>query len=72
MRETFKKIYLNSGVILSEDTVTIEKLDTASRKLLAEISSKPDYWEMEDQTLYNPLRNPLCLFEDRKGNELKE
>ncbi len=72
MRETFKKNYPNSGIILNEDTVTIEKLDDKSRKLLGEIASNPDYWEMEDQTLYNPIRNPACLFEDRKGKELKE
>jgi hypothetical protein len=59
-------------VLLKEDTVTIQKLDAPSRKMLSEIADKSDYWEIEDQTLYNPIRNPLCLFEDRKGKDLKE
>ena len=72
MRAQFKKDYPTAKVVLKEDTVTIQKLDAESRKLLGEIADKPDYWEIEDQTLYNPIRNPLCLFEDRKGKELKE
>jgi hypothetical protein len=71
MRATFKKDYPHATLRLSEDTVTLDILDTPTRKLLAEIVNKPEYWEIEDQTLYNPLRNPACLFEDRKGKELK-
>ena len=72
MREQFKKDYPTANVLLKEDTVTIKKLDAPSRKMLSEIADKSDYWEIEDQTLYNPIRNPLCLFEDRKGKDLKE
>jgi len=72
MREAFEKNYPNATVILKQDTVTIETLDAASRALLAEILTKPDYWEIEDQTMYNVYRNPECRFDDRKNEPVKE
>lgn len=65
MRKTFEADYPNAPVSLARDTITLKKLGPDEMKLLAEISSKPDYWEIEDQTLYNSLRNPLCIYEDR-------
>jgi len=64
-RKEFERDHPNAPVSLARDTVTLKQMDDASRKLLAEIAAKPDYWEIEDQILYNTLRNPLCRFEDR-------
>ena len=41
-------------------------------KLLTEISSRKEYWEIEDQTLYNTMLNPLCALDDRDLKKLKE
>ena len=65
MRKQFEADYPNAPVSLANDTVNLKNLDADAMKLLTEISSKPDYWEIEDQTLYNTLRNPLCIYEDR-------
>jgi hypothetical protein len=65
MRKTFEADYPNAPVSLARDTITLKKLGPDEMKLLGEISSKPDFWEIEDQTLYNTLRNPLCIYEDR-------
>lgn len=65
MRKTFEADYPNAPVSLARDTITLKKLGSEEMKLLTEISAKPEYWEIEDQTLYNTLRNPLCIYEDR-------
>lgn len=64
-RAQFERDYPNAPVSLKHDTVTLRSLGALEMKLLAEISAKPEYWEIEDQTLYNTLRNPACIFEDR-------
>lgn len=65
MRARFEADYPNAPVRLSRDTVSIANLENAPRKLLVEIARKPEYWEVEDKTLYNTLHNPACRFEDR-------
>ncbi|MES2984916.1 MAG: hypothetical protein V4735_07010 [Pseudomonadota bacterium] len=65
MRATFEKEYPNAPVSLKHDTVQLAKLDAPTIKLLSEISAKSEYWEIDDQTLYNTMRNPACRFEDR-------
>lgn len=65
LRATFKKEYPNAPVEVKEDTVKFASLGEVEWKLLDEIAAKPEYWEIEDQTLYNTIRNPLCRFEDR-------
>lgn len=65
MRKQFETDYPNAPVSFANDTVNLAQLGAEEMKLLAKISASPDYWEIEDQTLYNPLRNPLCIYEDR-------
>lgn len=65
MKATFMTDYPNAPVDLSHDTVRLSKLTEQEMKLLEEISNKADYWEIEDQTLYNALRDPECIYEDR-------
>ncbi|MFM9889970.1 MAG: hypothetical protein ACKVOE_04895 [Rickettsiales bacterium] len=65
MREQFAHDYPNAPVSLKRDTVSLTQLNPDTEKLLAEIAAKPEYWEVEDQTLYNTLRNPACRFDDR-------
>lgn len=69
MRGTFLKEYPDAPVILERDTVTITTLDDETKKLLLDLSAKPDYWEIEEQALYNPLRDPDCRFDDRGPEE---
>lgn len=65
MRETFENDHPNAPVDLSRDTVTLAALTPETEALLLAISAKPEYWDVEEKTLYNPLRNPACRFEDR-------
>ena len=65
MKRAFEISYPNAPVSLAHDTVTFTKLGADEMKLLGEISGKTEYWEIEDQTLYNVLRNPTCIYEDR-------
>lgn len=65
MRSTFEHDYPNAPVDLSRDTITFDQLGDKEWKLLNEISGKDEYWQIEDQILYNTMRNPLCRFEDR-------
>ncbi len=71
MKETFEHDYPNAPVSLAHDTVTLEKLGPQEVKLLADIANKPDYWEIEDQILYNTALNSLCIFEDRDLDKLR-
>lgn len=71
MRAQFEKDYPNAPVSLARDTVTLKALNADTIKLLTEIGSKADYWEIEDQTLYNTILNPECRFEDRDLNAIK-
>lgn len=65
MRKTFEANYPNAPLSLKRDTVTLKSLGEAEVKLLTNIAKQPEYWESEDKTLYNTLRNPTCRFEDR-------
>ena len=71
MRRAFEIEYPNSPVSLKHDTVKLTTLGDAETKLLAEIAAKPEYWEIEDQSLYNTALNPSCKFEDRDLEALK-
>lgn len=72
MRTEFEKNYPDAPVSLKRDTVTLDDLSKAPRALLLEIANRPEYWEAEDKTLYNILRNPTCRFEDRDLKKLDE
>ncbi len=72
MRKTFEQDYPDAPVSLKNDTVTLATLDDDATKLLAEIAAKSNYWEIEDQTLYNTMLNPNCKFDDRDLKALIE
>lgn len=72
MRKTFEKDYPNAPVSLAHDTIELKDLSSKVTDLLSEIAAKPEYWQVEDQTLYNVMRNPLCKFEDRDLKALAE
>ena len=72
MRDAFEIEYPKSSVNFKYDTVQLENLDTDVMKLLEEISNRPEFWEIEDQALYNTMRNPACRFEDRDLKALEE
>lgn len=72
MRTAFEIGHPNAPVSFRHDTVTVENLSPEVITLLTEISDDPKYWEIEDQTLYNVMLNPLCRFEDRDLEALKE
>lgn len=65
MRETFMRDYPHSIAQVDDDTVTLPNLEGDSEKLLTEIAEKPEYWQIEEQTLYNRVRDPKCRFETR-------
>lgn len=71
-RDDFARDYPNAPVSVTRDTVTVKDLGPDIQKLLVDIAKKPEYWEVEDKTLYNTMRNPLCRFEDRDLSELDE
>ena len=71
MKATFEHEHPNAPVSLAHDTVTLATLGTEEMKLLSEITAKPEYWEIEDQILYNTALNEACIFEDRNLDELK-
>ena len=70
MRATFEHDYPQAPVSLHHDTVTLDTLDAPQKKLLADIAAKPEYWEIEDQAMYNPIGNPTCLFDLRDLSHL--
>ncbi len=72
MRDAFTIAYPDAPVSFRHDTVTLENLSPEVMKLLEEISGKEEYWEIEDQTLYNTMLNPLCRFDDRDLNALRK
>ena len=65
MRKAFEIAHPDAPVSLQHDTVELKNLDENVTKLLSEIAANPDYWEIDDQTLYNTMLNPACLYEDR-------
>ena len=70
MRDLFEKDYPNAPVSLKRDTVRLKTLDAEREKLLTSIANKPEYWQIEEQTLYNTLGNPACRFDDRDLKKL--
>jgi len=72
MKKTFRETYPNAPVSFRNDTVTLAKLGNEETKLLTAIADKPDYWQVEDQTLYNTALNTLCRFDDRDLKKLAE
>lgn len=71
MKEPFKVKYPNAPVDLSHDTVRIDALGEKETALLSEIANQPDYWEIEEQTLYNPALNEECTLDDRDLKAMK-
>ena len=71
MRTAFEIEYKDAPVRLERDTVSIRQLNNETQALLLELSKRPEYWEIEEQTLYNPLRDTACRFDDRSPAELK-
>ncbi len=71
MKKQFEQDYPNAPVSLAHDTVTLAQLGPKEIALLDEIADKKDYWEIEDQILYNTALNPLCIYEDRDLEKLK-
>jgi len=65
MRETFLKEHPDAPVSIRHDTVTIDTLTKSTAEFLITIAKDARYWEKEDSTLYNPLHNPTCAYEDR-------
>jgi hypothetical protein len=65
MRQAFMNNYPNAVAKLDRDTVTLPTLDGAAQTLLTEIANKPEYWQIDDQTLYNLIRDPKCIFDTR-------
>jgi hypothetical protein len=72
MRDMFAKEYPDAPVRIRHDTVTIAALDAPAVAFLTRIAADERYWEKEDATLYNPLHNPLCIYEDRDLKTLEE
>lgn len=70
MRDLFEKQYPKAPVSLKRDTVKFETLDAETEKLLTTIANQPEYWQIEEQTLYNTTRNPACRFDDRDLSKL--
>lgn len=64
-RAEFERDHPHAPVDLTLDTVTLERLGKSELALLDTIAADDSYWEIEDQTLYNPIMNPVCLFDDR-------
>lgn len=65
MRKTFEQNYPDAPVSLERDTISFETLGSKEWDLIDNIATQPEYWEIEDQTLYNTFRDPSCRFDDR-------
>ena len=72
MRKEFTKEYPNAPVNVGEDTITIASLDEATTAVLTKVANDKRYWEDDDRTLYNPMHNEHCRFEDRDLKALEE
>lgn len=72
MRKTFTTEYPDAPVNVGDDTVSITTLDTATTAALTKVALDARYWEEDDRTLYNPMRNAHCRFEDRDLKALEE
>lgn len=65
MRATFEQNYPDAPVSLARDTIQFEQLSEKEWELIDNIATQEEYWEIQDQSLYNTFRNPECRFEDR-------
>ena len=65
MRATFEQNYPDAPVDLSRDTITFDTLGEEEWALIDNIATQEEYWEIQDQSLYNIFKNPECRFEDR-------
>jgi hypothetical protein len=72
MRKQFLSAHPDAPVQIDDNTVTLHILDDTHVALLNTVADEDKYWEMDDRTLYNPLRNKLCRFEDRDLQALKD
>lgn len=72
MRDLFEKDYAGAPVSLKRDTVTLTTLNADTEKLLTSIANKPEYWQIEEQTLYNIIGNEACRFDDRDLKNLEK
>lgn len=71
MRETFEKNYPDAPVDLSRDTITFDTLGEKEWELIDNIATQDEYWEIQDQSLYNTFRNPECRFDDRDLSKIE-
>lgn len=71
MRPTFEANYPNAPVSLDHDMIRFAHLGADEWDLIDNIATQPEYWEIEDQTLYNPMHDPACRFEDRDLSKLE-
>ena len=71
MRKTFEENYNDAPVSLERDTIVFEKLGQKEWELIDNIATQPEYWEIEDQTLYNSFRDPSCRFDDRDLSKIE-
>ncbi len=72
MRALFEKDYQNPPVSLKRDTVTLATLNDDTEKLLTRIANTPEYWQIEEQSLYNIMANKECRFDDRDLKNLEK
>lgn len=71
MRKTFEENYPNAPVSLERDTIRFGTLGEKEWDLIDNIATQPEYWEIEDQTLYNTFRDPSCRFDDRDLSKIE-
>ncbi len=71
MRATFEQNYPDAPVDLSRDTVSFDTLGAKEWEIIDNIATQDEYWEIEDQSLYNTFRNPQCRFEDRDLSKIE-
>lgn len=72
LRKQFKEEYPDAPVNVGDDTVTLKSLGEDQVALLSKIAADEKYWESDDRTLYNPMHNKLCRYEDRDLSTLED
>lgn len=72
MRDRFTRDYPDASVNITDTTVTLANISPENLRLLTAISKEKIYWQEDDRTLYNPIQNKLCRFEDRDLNAKSE
>ena len=71
-RAQFEEAFPDAPVSIRRDTVTLPNLEGKAREVLMAVASQTDYWEVADSSMYNPLRDPQCRFEDRDLSTLDD